>query len=182
MDNEALEKLGDLVRERTGIERKLCTTYSLGRDRTSSQSKCLLPLHDGKARSYSFRGAKKESVTIFHTLSDTSSQESSSCSSDRETSSSFLEDELGNKEKGKAKVEEANEEESSSDDGVFRRDFWRSPSEPTASSSRGIINPVLDEQDWRECELNDGGEVETVKKSMGRAVSLKRRRALSSTN
>lgn len=186
MENEALEKLGDLVQERKGIERKLSTTYSLGRDTTSSVSKSLLPLHEGKARSYSFQGAKKESVTIFHTLSDTSSRESSSSSSDGETSWSFLEDELANREKGKAKVEEAiNEAESSSTDGDggFRRDFCRSPSEPAASSSRGTVNPLLGEQAWRDCELNDvEGEVESVKKNSSRSLSLKRRRALSSTN
>ncbi|KAK4602226.1 hypothetical protein RGQ29_011322 [Quercus rubra] len=66
--NEVFEKLGDMVREREGIERKLSTTYSLGRDRAGSQSKSMLPLYDGKTRSYSFLGAKKESVTVFHTV------------------------------------------------------------------------------------------------------------------
>ena len=46
--NEVFEKLGDMVREREGIERKLSTTYSLGRDRAGSQSKSMLPLYDGK--------------------------------------------------------------------------------------------------------------------------------------
>eukprot|EP00257_Ricinus_communis_P019844 XP_015578943.1 protein GAMETE EXPRESSED 3 [Ricinus communis] len=73
--NQAMEELGDLVRERQGIERKLSTTYSLGRDGARLQSNSILPVYDGKTRSYSFQSAKKESFTIFHTLSDTSSSE-----------------------------------------------------------------------------------------------------------
>lgn len=77
MDNEVFEKLGDIVRERECIERKLSTTYSLGRDRTDSKSKSMLPVQMGKTRSYSFEDAKQEKVRMFHTLSDTSSSESS---------------------------------------------------------------------------------------------------------
>ncbi|CBI16864.3 unnamed protein product, partial [Vitis vinifera] len=87
-----LEKLGDLVQEREGIQRKLSTTYSLGRDVTGLHRKTLLPLYDGKTRSYSFQGAKKESVTIFHTVSDASSGESYS---DREISWHSFEDKEG---------------------------------------------------------------------------------------
>ncbi|PIA39518.1 hypothetical protein AQUCO_02600166v1, partial [Aquilegia coerulea] len=78
---EVLDELGDLVREREGIERKLLTTYSLGRDRTKPQTPSLLPLYEGSTKSYSFQGRKKESVTIFHTLSDTSSRERSTSDS-----------------------------------------------------------------------------------------------------
>ncbi|OIW07323.1 hypothetical protein TanjilG_11957 [Lupinus angustifolius] len=76
--NEVFEKLGDIVRERECIERKLSSMYSLGRDKTHSQSKSLLPLHKGKtkAKRYSFKDAN-ESVAIFHTVSDTCSSESS---------------------------------------------------------------------------------------------------------
>ncbi|XP_057769914.1 protein GAMETE EXPRESSED 3 [Salvia miltiorrhiza] len=81
---EALQKLGHLVKERESIKRKLSTTYSLGRDgEGSSRPKSLLPLHDGRSRSYSFQGSMKESVTIFHTLSD----DESSSDSDEELSS-----------------------------------------------------------------------------------------------
>ncbi|EEF36397.1 conserved hypothetical protein [Ricinus communis] len=41
--NQAMEELGDLVRERQGIERKLSTTYSLGRDGARLQSNSILP-------------------------------------------------------------------------------------------------------------------------------------------
>ncbi|KAK3204154.1 hypothetical protein Dsin_018200 [Dipteronia sinensis] len=76
------EKLSNLVEERQGTERKLSTTYSLGRDGGGGlQSKSLLPLYDFKTtttgrRSYSLRNAKNDCVKIFQTLSDTSSSSS----------------------------------------------------------------------------------------------------------
>ncbi|KAL5581991.1 hypothetical protein UlMin_014433 [Ulmus minor] len=157
--NEVLEELGDLMREREGIERKLSSTYSLGRDGASSQSKSLLPLYDGKTRSLSFQSAKKERVTIFHTLSDTSSTDSGSESENSWTSN---EDELGTKAKAKAKAKAKVdfETESSSGEEIVERELWRSPSDPT-SSSRGNENTM-----WR----NNNGS---------RSLSLKRRKALS---
>ncbi|KAK7334522.1 hypothetical protein VNO80_26279 [Phaseolus coccineus] len=78
MDGEIFEKLGDIVRERECIERKLSTTYSLGRDSTGSQPKPMLPVHHvGRTKSYSFQDATQKNVTILHTLSDTASSESS---------------------------------------------------------------------------------------------------------
>lgn len=76
MDNEVYEKLGDTVRKKENIERKLSTTYSLGRDRTNSKSKSMLPLQIGKRKSYSFQGAKKQKLKMFDTLSDASSESS----------------------------------------------------------------------------------------------------------
>nr|DAD33495.1 TPA_asm: hypothetical protein HUJ06_012346 [Nelumbo nucifera] len=64
--NEVLEKLGGLVRECKGIERKLSTTYSLGREGVGLQPQHALPLYDGSTKSYSFQGTKRESFTIFH--------------------------------------------------------------------------------------------------------------------
>ncbi|XP_030925124.1 protein GAMETE EXPRESSED 3 [Quercus lobata] len=171
--NEVFEKLGDMVREREGIERKLSTTYSLGRDRAGSQSKSMLPLYDGKTRSYSFLGAKKESVTVFHTLSDTSSEESGS---EKDTHWGFHEEELAAKAKAKAKA--PIEAESSSDDGIYETDYQSSPSE-TTSSSRGFINPLNGVQESGEVKLHDK-EVKSMQ--TGSRLSLKRRRALSSTN
>lgn len=52
-------------KNREGIERKLSTSYSLGRDGGSSRPKSLLPLYNGKTRSYYLQGAKKESVVVF---------------------------------------------------------------------------------------------------------------------
>ena len=167
--NEVFEKLGDMVREREGIERKLSTTYSLGRDRAGSQSKSMLPLYDGKTRSYSFLGAKKESVTVFHTLSDTSSEESGS---EKDTNWGFHEEELA------AKAKAPIEAESSSDDGIYETDYQSSPLE-TTTSSRGFINPLNGVQESGEVKLHDK-EVKSMQ--TGSRLSLKRRRALSSTN
>ncbi|KAK4606221.1 hypothetical protein RGQ29_000474 [Quercus rubra] len=169
--NEVFEKLGDMVQERERIERKLSTTYSLGRDRASSQSKSMLPLYDVKTRSYSFLGANKESVKVFHTLSDTSSEESGS---EKYTHWGFHEEELAAKAKAKAKAPA----ESSSDDGICETDYQSSPSE-TTSSSRGFINPLNGVQESGEVKLHDK-EVKSLQ--TGSRLSLKRRRALSSTN
>ncbi|KAK7381123.1 hypothetical protein VNO78_33648 [Psophocarpus tetragonolobus] len=97
-DNEVFEKLSDVVRERECIERKLSTTYSLGRDRIDSQPKPMLPVHMRRTKSYSFQDAKQKSVTMFRTLIDTSSIESSS-----EGETSMLE-EMDSPTKGKAKT------------------------------------------------------------------------------
>ncbi|KAF2313748.1 hypothetical protein GH714_013135 [Hevea brasiliensis] len=133
--NEVIEELGDLVRERQGIERKLSTTYSLGRDGNGQQSKSLLPVHDGKTtRSYSFQSAKKESVTIFHTLSDTTSSGESSSEKGYSRWISAQQDNQSaakSKAKAKAKAQAPIEAESSSDDGSFIKDF-QSSSEPAS--------------------------------------------------
>ncbi|KAM0006626.1 hypothetical protein Hdeb2414_s0167g00820771 [Helianthus debilis subsp. tardiflorus] len=76
--NEMLEKLGDLVKEREVITRKLSTTYSLGRDATSPKSQSLIPLSDKKTKSFSPKSGQKESATSFHTISDASSEDYSS--------------------------------------------------------------------------------------------------------
>lgn len=174
-----IEKISSLVRERRSVERKLSTTYSLGRDEAaaSSESKSLPPVYDAKSRSYSFQGAKKESVTIFHTLSATSSAEGSS---EREASwVSEDKDQSTAKAKAKAKAKAPIKAESSSDgDGIMDKEYRRSPSEP-ASSSRGFINPLLLKQEM----LQDKGEVvESMSSSIRSMLLLKRRRTLSSTN
>lgn len=177
--SEVLEELGSLVREREGIKRKLSTTYSLGRDiRSNSQSKPLLPLKDMKTRSYSFQNARKESVTIFHTLSDTSSKESSN---DKETSWSSHEEELETITKAKVpiEVESSNDDE----DGTSEIDLWRnlSPLKPTSSSS-GTVNPLFEGKDWRDKKFHDDDvEVQHMQKNGSTSFSLKRR-TLSSTN
>ncbi|KAL7614502.1 hypothetical protein Lser_V15G07558 [Lactuca serriola] len=73
--NEEIEQLGDLVREREDIERKLSTTYSLGKDTTTQESKSLIPLSDKKSGSLSFKsGRRKESMA---TISNSSSEDDS---------------------------------------------------------------------------------------------------------
>ncbi|KAK8636963.1 hypothetical protein V6N13_064396 [Hibiscus sabdariffa] len=172
--NEAtMEELGELVRERQGIERKLSTTYSLGRDETVSNPNSALPLYSGRTRSYSFQRAKKESVTIFHTLSKTSSEESGS---ERDSvSDSEVEEEPVVKAKGKAAIED----ESSSDDEQLGRRYQRSPSEPV-SSSKGYMDSLFVQQETGEENFHGAGE---VVKSMPSSSSLwLKRRTFSSSN
>ncbi|CAI8594165.1 unnamed protein product [Vicia faba] len=95
VDNEVYQKLGHIVRKKERIERKLSTTYSLGRDRTNTQEKSMLPLQIGKAKSSSFQGEKKK-VTMFQTLSDTSSESSIEGETDM-----FEVIDLSDKDKGK---------------------------------------------------------------------------------
>lgn len=157
MGNEVVENMGHMVRERESIERKLSSTYSLGRDRPGLQPKSLLPLYDGKTRSLSFQG-------VFHTLSDTSSEDSSS------SSSSFNEDkDSAFKGKGKAPIIEVG---SSSDETDYQTS---SPSE-SASGSKGFINPLfMDPVTSEEPEITK----EIVQNS---GCKITRRRTLSSTS
>ncbi|XP_059624591.1 protein GAMETE EXPRESSED 3 [Cornus florida] len=169
--SEVLEKLSDLVREREGIERKLSTTYSLGRDRTGSHSNSLLPLHDGKTKSFSFRGTQEESVTIFHTLSDTSSGDSSS---ENKADQNLHEDkESAVKAKAKAKAKAPIELRSSSDGENYEEAHPGSPSE-SASSSKGFVNPS-----FMKHESDVPGEVKETVEDGSRSI---RKRTLSSSN
>ncbi|KAL1538888.1 protein GAMETE EXPRESSED 3 [Salvia divinorum] len=125
-EEEALQKLGHLVRAREGIKRKLSTTYSLGRDgegSPSSRPKSLLPLHDGRSRSYSFQGSKDESVTIFHTLSSGDSDEE--VSSLMEEADDDLSQDEAAKGKGKGKARVGGE--SSSDYGSGEEEYVMTP-------------------------------------------------------
>ncbi|THG06035.1 hypothetical protein TEA_019402 [Camellia sinensis var. sinensis] len=174
VENEMIEKLGDLVRDKQDIERKLSTTYSLGRDRTGSKSKSLLPLYDGKTKSYSFQGSKKENVTIFHTLSDTSSAESSS---EKEVELNFYE----NKELAvKAKTKAPMKVDSASDDEI-KEECEGTPS-GSASGSKGFMNPLFLEDAFvesKEVKRHGGAEVREAMHSGNRSI---RRRTLSSTD
>ncbi|KAJ9540676.1 hypothetical protein OSB04_027182 [Centaurea solstitialis] len=99
--SQVVEELGDLVRGRERLERKLSTTYSLGKDTAIPRSKSLLPVSslDKKTKGFSFRSGHKESVTVFHNLSNSNS----SCSS---STSSSVDEELEKRLlKGKAPIE-----------------------------------------------------------------------------
>nr|CAD1823900.1 unnamed protein product [Ananas comosus var. bracteatus] len=88
--NEALEQLGEIVKAKEGVERKLSTSYSLGRDRIGAKQRpTILPLYNGKAKSHSFHSTRTESVTIFNTLSNTSTSEEGESSSSSSSSSSY---------------------------------------------------------------------------------------------
>nr|CAD1823971.1 unnamed protein product [Ananas comosus var. bracteatus] len=92
--NEALEQLGEIVKAKEGVERKLSTSYSLGRDRIGAKQRpTILPLYNGKAKSHSFHSTRTESVTIFNTLSNTSTSEEGESSSSSSSSSSSYESE-----------------------------------------------------------------------------------------
>ncbi|RLN25346.1 protein GAMETE EXPRESSED 3 [Panicum miliaceum] len=83
--NEALGLLGEMVKAKEGVERKLYASYSLGRDRLGlKQGSSILPLYHGKYKSHSFHSSPDESVHVFNIPSDTSTSEdgSSSCSDD----------------------------------------------------------------------------------------------------
>lgn len=128
--NEVLEKLGNLVKERENIQRKLSTSYSVGRDEVGSHSPSLLPLSDRKTRSFSFQGAKKENVTLFHTVSDTSSE---TIWSERDSDTNISEDEE-EPDKGKSPIEIF----SCSDDEIYQEEYQSSTPSCFASSSRQV--------------------------------------------
>ncbi|OWM84678.1 hypothetical protein CDL15_Pgr027465 [Punica granatum] len=161
VSDKVLQEIGDLVQEREAVQRKLSTTYSLGRDpKPVSGSERLLPLQGSKMKSYSFRDARKESVTtIFHTLSETSSAESSS-SGGSERGACF-------RDKGKAPFEE--EEDESSSSGTL---------EPETTRSTGLTGNLL--------TLNAGLEPRREEVADPRNNERKnfwlKRRTLSSTN
>ncbi|MCL7023803.1 hypothetical protein MKW94_004761 [Papaver nudicaule] len=153
---DVMEKLGDLMKERDGIERELSTTYSLGRDKCKSVSKSILPPSDDKAKSFSFKSRKQESATIFHTLSDpdTSSRKGTSeysCndsgSSGSFSSSSSRENQAKNlvyyedKEsalKAKKKVESDEAGPSNSSAGILKEKYWQS----AAVATSGFTHPL----------------------------------------
>ncbi|KAA3480169.1 protein GAMETE EXPRESSED 3-like [Gossypium australe] len=164
---ETMEELGKLVRERQGIERKLSTTYSLGRDERVSNPKSVLPLYTGRT-SFSFQRAKKGSVTIFHTLSNTSSEGSSG--EIEYVSDSEVEEEPVVKGKGKAAIED----ESSSNDEQLGIKYQRSPSEP-ASRSKGYTESLFVEQESGEENFQDEGKGVKTVPSSSRSIWLKRR-------
>ncbi|XAR51565.1 hypothetical protein NMG60_11006229, partial [Bertholletia excelsa] len=169
--NEMIELLGNLVREREGIERKLSTTYSLGRDRPGSKLKILLPLYNGKTRSYSFQCPKKENVTIFHTLSDTSSENSSS---EKEAESNFFEgQQWAIKAKIKAKGKAPFKVGGSSEDEI--NEDYGGTSLGSDMGSEGFLNPSFlnqgcDEPDNK--KMNDEGALSHKLIGLGRTMSL----------
>ncbi|KAL0332274.1 UNVERIFIED_CONTAM: protein GAMETE EXPRESSED 3 [Sesamum calycinum] len=154
--NEVLETLSDLVKEREDIKRKLSTTYSLGRDGEKSRSKSLLPLRGDKSRSYSFQGSKNESVTIFHTLSETTSSGGySSPIEEADNNLSAKEESVADakaKEKGKGKAPV--EVESSSDDEIHENEYVADG----ASASQPLVHPLYLEHScsgMEEVKVND---------------------------
>ncbi|KAG5614781.1 hypothetical protein H5410_014605 [Solanum commersonii] len=163
--NEVLEKLGNLVKQRENIERKLSTSYSLGRDEIGPRSPSLLPLSDRKTMSFSFQGAKKESVTLFHTVSDTSSETSWS-ERDSDTSISENEEET---DKGKSPIEIF----SSSDDEIYQEEYQSSTPSFFASTSRQVTEIE---------EMKPGDQKDSVDHPLqNRSTSIRKRNSYSSS-
>ncbi|GAB4827434.1 hypothetical protein Ancab_034319 [Ancistrocladus abbreviatus] len=176
--SDILDKLSDLVQEREGIERKLSTTYSLGRDSKNLQSRSILPLYDGKTlKSYSFRGSKRESVTIFHTFSDTSSEESSQ---ETATSEYSCEDsiKLSAKPKGKGKAPIEVESSSDKDDNM---DFHGRTTSMRTLGTRGTSSLHTEHEGNEQRKLKTDDEGDMIKRMQNGSSSI-RRRTLSSTN
>ncbi|XP_009772084.1 protein GAMETE EXPRESSED 3 isoform X1 [Nicotiana sylvestris] len=173
--NEVLEKLGNLVKEREGIQRKLSTSYSLGRDQTGSHSTSLLPLSDRKIRSFSFQGAKKESVTLFHTVSDTSSETSWS---EREHSDMHISEDEEETDDAKSPTEIF----SSSDNEIYKEEFHASPS-CLASSSKVFTNTSILEQPVDEIEeMKPSDQKDSINHPLqNRSISIRKRNSYSSS-
>uniref|UniRef100_A0A1D1Y798 Protein GAMETE EXPRESSED 3 n=1 Tax=Anthurium amnicola TaxID=1678845 RepID=A0A1D1Y798_9ARAE len=195
--NEVMEQLEGIIKAKEGIEKKLSTTYSLGRDGIGSRSNSLLPVYDGKTKSYSFRSGKKESVTIFNTLSDTSTstersdQDSSESEGDfsgsnstssgrgqhwyscRDKESSF---------KGKAPIEGGR----SSGDRKFQEEYLEGAMGPV-SEFNVLANPLfakdsVDGTSKSSLQSEEEPGAEQMKQEMGKSISWLKRRTLSSTN
>ncbi|KAK4706589.1 hypothetical protein R3W88_033852 [Solanum pinnatisectum] len=163
--NEVLEKLGNLVKQRENIERKLSTSYSLGRDEIGSHSPSLLPLSDRKTRSFSFQGAKKESVTLFHTVSDTSSETSWS---ERDSDTNISEDEEETY-KGKSPMEIF----SSSDDEIYQEEYQSSTPSFFSSTSRQVTEIE---------EMKPGEQKDSVDHPLqNRSTNIRKRNSYSSS-
>lgn len=107
-------------------------------------------------------------MTIFYTLSNTSSEGSSG---EREyVSDSEVEEEHVVKGKGKAAIED----ESSSNDEQLGRKYQRSPLKP-ASSSKGYTESLFVEQESGEENFQDEGKGVKTVPSSSRSIWLKRR-------
>lgn len=165
-----LENLGHMVRAKEVIERKLSTTYSLGRDRTKSQSKSILPLYDRKTKSFSFRSTKKENATTVNTLSDSSSEDCSIC--EKATKSLYA----GLPNKGKAPMEVVdNYSGDESNVGDYESVFADS-----TPGSNLYLNPLFKDQTLSEqasLKIHDEGE-----SAQNSGSSSIRRRTLSSSS
>ncbi|CAN1788489.1 Protein GAMETE EXPRESSED 3 [Linum perenne] len=198
--HQAIEDISDLLRKRHNLERKLSTTYSLGRDDSGGMSrgssknhKTLLPTtYNGAARSYSFQGAEKESVMIFHAASyDTSSSsakvERSSDGEEEDSSWSTEEEQYcyqpeaiqgSGKGKGKAAAHQEAESSSGEDDPMkIMGKYQRCLSEPGSSWKGLVVSPVAIEYEQAEREWVE----ESVSSVQGSSMSLKRRKASSAS-
>jgi hypothetical protein len=184
--NETLEHLGEMLKAKECVERKLYTSYSLGRDvlglRRGSSS--ILPLYNGKHKSHSFHGAQRESITIFNTLSDSSSLEedrtsssySSSSGSYSGSSSGDMEFDTGSRSAGEAGAGPSNTAD------VTEGDQDKLPAD-VESSYQVFMNPLYAQGESSRRSLSEREEFLMPQGSAPtKRMWLKRRRTLSSTN
>lgn len=184
--NETLEHLGEMVKAKECVERKLYTSYSLGRDvlglRRGSSS--ILPLYNGKHKSHSFHGTQRESITIFNTLSDSSSLEedrtsssySSSSGSYSGSSSGDMEFDTGSRSAGEAGAGPSNTAV------VTEGDQDKLPAD-VESSYQVFMNPLYAQGESSRRSLSEREEFLMPQGSAPtKRMWLKRRRTLSSTN
>ncbi|KAG9145914.1 hypothetical protein Leryth_025412 [Lithospermum erythrorhizon] len=172
--NEVLETLNNMVKERETISRKLSTSYSLrGDEAGSSKSRSLLPLQ--RTKSFSFQGAGKENVELFHTFSSDASFESSN--------EGDSDEELTTKGKGKAPMEVY----SSTDDDIHETDYSDTDEEVTPSGSGSNparqLNPVFIQHPLdqiEEIKVDEKGEKEN--RLSGSSSSIRRRSSTLLTN
>ncbi|KAL9231346.1 hypothetical protein vseg_006585 [Gypsophila vaccaria] len=177
--SNVLENLSTLVRERQGVERKLSTTYSLGRDKSNRsnnvQQKGLLPVYDGSTRSYSFRGSKSESVTIFHTFNDAYSGDESSPETNSSEHDFVTEIELTSKAKGKAKCKEFMDDTNSSDEDVNCGSYYCGYSSSSSGSMRSLDHVHWDDEDRIMSSNDERNDVNIVGKDDKRRLNRRRR-------
>ncbi|XP_020527396.1 protein GAMETE EXPRESSED 3 isoform X1 [Amborella trichopoda] len=68
-EEQVMDKLGETIAERETIEEKLSTTYSLGRDTSGRSNKVV----DKDEKGYTWSQRRDQSMSMFHTVSATSS-------------------------------------------------------------------------------------------------------------
>ncbi|KAI3916696.1 hypothetical protein MKW92_006884 [Papaver armeniacum] len=123
-----VKTLGDLVKKRDGIERKLSTTYSLGRDKgNKSISKSVLPLYDDKTYTSSSEGTSDYSGSY-----GSSGSHGSSSREDQAKNLGYYGDEESDL-KGKKKVESDEAGPSNTSAGKFKEMDWESSAVATSS-------------------------------------------------
>ncbi|KAL6842517.1 hypothetical protein ACP4OV_027361 [Aristida adscensionis] len=184
ISSEALEHLGEMVKAKKGVERKLYTSYSLGRDTLGfKQGSSILPLYQGKYKSHSFRSSQRESITVFSTFSDTSTSDSgtSSYSDDSEfcSATSSVDMELD--------VKSGSEEEAGpSNTAIDVEGVQEECLSGIGSPSRMYTNALFVNEKITESNKNVLSNREEVMETMQdrslmkKSISLKRRRTLSS--
>ncbi|XP_073007687.1 protein GAMETE EXPRESSED 3 [Typha latifolia] len=179
--NEGLEQLGEIVKAKEGVERKLSTSYSLGRDRISSKQGSILPLYSGRTNSHSFHSSRKESVTIFNTFSDTSTSEEQRSNSGDDSDSDISNSSHSCREM-ELKVISKEVEEA----GTSTRVVMTGGDHEEGQSDAMVFTNPMDIEHQIHSNVHSQGEdllMEPLQDSVAkRRMWLKRRRTLSSTN